>query len=135
MRWLQEGRCDAVVAGASDAQGPWLARELRDAGWSSGRAGEGAIAMLLERAEQAQRAGRRPLLHLSAARSWFDPSLQGDAWTPPGTLSPLAGSLGDCFAVEGLLQLALAGEGSPESVSVQGSCGHGASVTITTGGI
>lgn len=127
-RWIADGRCDRAVAGAADAMGGWLARELRDAGWPPDVAGEGAAALLLERADLAEEAGRVPLLELEPGRAWFDPSQDGDAWSPPAEIGPVAGAIGDCFSVDGIVQVLLAR--GPEQVERTGRCGHGASVTI-----
>jgi len=127
-RWIRDGRCDRAVAGAADAMGAWLARELRDAGWPAGLAGEGAVALLLERADLAEEAGRTPLLELEPGRAWFDPEQDGDAWSPPQDPGPVARAIGDCFSVAGLLEVLLAD--APREVEVTGRCGHGASVLL-----
>ncbi|HCP46816.1 MAG TPA: hypothetical protein DIU15_12290 [Deltaproteobacteria bacterium] len=139
VRWLREGRCDAVVAGAVDAQGAWLARELRDAGWPESTAGEGSVALLLERREDADRAGRQALLELEEGRTWFDTTATGDAWSVGGDAGsgPMIERLGDCFSIQPLARLLVAGLGHAgdrwSEVAATGACGHGASLRCRSG--
>lgn len=139
IRWLRAGRCDAVVAGAADAQGPWLARELRDAGWPAATAGEGSVALLLERRFDAVRAGRQPVLELEEGRTWFDSTATGDAWSAGGgsETDPLVERLGDCFSVQPLVRLLVAGTenigGEWNEVAAIGACGHAASLRCRSG--
>ena len=120
--WIRSGRVASAVAGGCDAQGPWLARELADAGVRDGDRpipAEGASALVLESLDGARARGARPLALLGGTRSGY----RGE---PREVTDPLAGAIGRTYAASAPLAAvaAIAGLRSPETIRVEDELGH-----------
>ncbi len=125
--WIREGRVERAVAGGVDAQGPWLAQELYDAGARDGDRplpAEGAGIVVLESLEGARARGAPVQALLTGARQGFDsPAGANEAVR---ARAPLADALGRTYAAAAPLVLAAMARRliAPGDFRVEDELGH-----------